>query len=263
MTALHDYRGCALYICCTLVCLDLCAAATLNLADTSSVSRLLRLTLLQTDVVNGVHALQQQTPAIPTTLSNTAILGRSRSSDAVPLSRSQWKQMRALARSNTNPHYHQLQQLQLLPSHALYQQQQQRHQQQSAAFDDMLAGLQQQHSHHQAIAHVTVGLAEGLNDLPRRQGSDFGSTATYYHSANNLRSQAAATRTVLSPEQVLALCGAVVQDYGPALVAAGIHPLLLASVCLIESGGCPQARQYREHVGEVALGLGQVGVSRG
>jgi hypothetical protein len=61
----------------------------------------------------------------------------------------------------------------------------------------------------------------------------------------------------LSAGQILALCGAVVEEE-PALAAAGISPLLLASLCLIESGGCPHAKQYREHLGDVALGLCQV-----
>ncbi|WIA16056.1 hypothetical protein OEZ85_012783 [Tetradesmus obliquus] len=42
------------------------------------------------------------------------------------------------------------------------------------------------------------------------------------------------------------------------LAAAGVQPLLLASLCLIESGGCPHAQQYRDHLGDVALGLCQM-----
>lgn len=61
----------------------------------------------------------------------------------------------------------------------------------------------------------------------------------------------------LRPMQVLAVCAAVVQE-DAAFQAAGITPLVLASLCLIESGGCPHAKQYREHLGDTAHGLCQV-----
>jgi hypothetical protein len=61
----------------------------------------------------------------------------------------------------------------------------------------------------------------------------------------------------LSPMQVLAVCAAVVQE-DAAFEAAGISPLMLASLCLIESAGCPHAKQYREHLGDTAHGLCQV-----
>jgi hypothetical protein len=75
------------------------------------------------------------------------------------------------------------------------------------------------------------------------------------HSAGSGSSIAPAD--ALSPVQLLAVCAAVLQEE-PAFQAAGITPLLLASVCLIESGGCQHAKQHREHLGDTAHGLCQV-----
>jgi hypothetical protein len=57
--------------------------------------------------------------------------------------------------------------------------------------------------------------------------------------------------------QVLAVCAAVVQE-DSVFQAAGITPLVLASLCLVESGGCFRAKHYREHLGDNAHGLCQV-----
>lgn len=62
----------------------------------------------------------------------------------------------------------------------------------------------------------------------------------------------------LSPAQVLAVCAAVVQE-DAAFQAAGVTPLMLASLCLVESGGRPQAKQHQEQCGDTSHGLCQVG----
>jgi hypothetical protein len=82
-----------------------------------------------------------------------------------------------------------------------------------------------------------------------------------HSSRTGLSSAAAAAADALTAGQLLALCGAVV-DENAALAAAGVQPILLASLCLVESGGCAHAKQYRDHLGDVALGLCQVGFLR-
>lgn len=66
----------------------------------------------------------------------------------------------------------------------------------------------------------------------------------------------------LSPAQVLAVCAAVVQE-DAAFQAAGVTPLMLASLCLVESGGRPQAKQHQEQCGDTSHGLCQVGTHDG
>lgn len=61
----------------------------------------------------------------------------------------------------------------------------------------------------------------------------------------------------LSPETLLALSATVVHAESR-LVAAGVSPIMLAALCIIESGGCPAAVQYRDAVGDVGRGLWQV-----
>ncbi|KAF6266068.1 hypothetical protein COO60DRAFT_641663 [Scenedesmus sp. NREL 46B-D3] len=241
-----------------------------------------------------------------TTISNAA---STTSGSSTGLSRTQWKQVRSLLRSNTNPHYHQIQQLQVLPRMRLQQAQREatQHEQQrlrSGASDVLqeagraasaaAAGIQLQHLHHhhhhsssehrhrERLLVQQVSAAAGLGSRfgsssnstsNERQLSSAGSTsATFgpaapcilqpsnssissHSSRNGLGSETAAV--ALSAGEVLALSGAVVEEE-PGLAAAGVSPLLLASLCLIESGGCPHAKQYRDHVGDVALGLCQM-----
>lgn len=216
------------------------------------------------DILFGIHVQDRHA-------ARSGRCSRHSSGSSNSLSRSQWKQMRALARSNANPHFHQLQQLQILPSHALSSQHQQP-QQQHAATAGALAGLQQQHHHQhhqhrhqQPVVHATLSPEQALQS-PQHQGLAFSSGVLPSHSHHSLTSSkdrekshgATPKADALSPEQILAVCGAVVEGEGPDVRAAGIHPLLLASLCLIESGGCYRARQFRDHVGDVAIGLCQV-----
>ena len=57
--------------------------------------------------------------------------------------------------------------------------------------------------------------------------------------------------------QVLQLCCSVISEDG-VFQQAGIDPVTLAAIALIESGGRPDARLYKEHLGDVAYGLCQV-----
>lgn len=171
--------------------------------------------------------------------------------------------MRALARSNnSNPQFHQLQ---LLPSHALNHQSQPEPTTVAAALAAGLRNQQQHHAHQhwhtQPVVHATLSTRQAF-DFPQHQGLSFGtlSPSNGHHQSHSSKDKPHThkIKECLSPEQVLALCGAVVQLEWPDAVAVGIHPLLLASVCLTESGGCPKARQFRDHLGDVALGLCQV-----
>eukprot|EP00878_Enallax_costatus_P014763 GHUV01015447.1.p1 GENE.GHUV01015447.1~~GHUV01015447.1.p1 ORF type:complete len:328 (+),score=90.03 GHUV01015447.1:458-1441(+) len=219
------------------------------------------------DASIGVHVHTRQ--LAPAGASGHRSRSSSRSSSS--LTRSQWKQMRALARSNTNPHFHQLQQLQLLPSHALNHQSQQEPATAAAALAAGLHSQQQHHTvhthhlrHQQHVVHAAPSPRQA-SELPQHQGLSFSSLSGSHghHSTHSSKDKAhnPKTKEFLSPEQVLALCGAVVQLDGLDAAAAGIQPLLLASICLIESGGCPKARQFRDHLGDVALGLCQMSLS--
>lgn len=219
----------------------------------------------------------------------------SSTSSATGLSRSQWKQVRTLVRSNTNPHYHQIPQLQVLPG----SQQQQQHAAASQLRNAFAAAAaagptshgsgqphhhHHQHHHHQFLSHPGIvgittlspvqladispavtpgpGVSRSITAVPAGSGHSLGHSAAWHVSSKSGSAGAAAAvpttaADALTPEQVLAVCGALVEEE-PALAAAGIHPLLLASLCIIESAGCPTARQYRDHLGDMALGLCQV-----
>lgn len=100
--------------------------------------------------------------------------------------------------------------------------------------------------------------------VPHSSGGDAASTvsnsattATHKSSYHQQQHNNTSADAALSPTQVLSVCAEVVQESG-AFQTAGITPLLLGSLCLIESGGDPHAKHYREHVGETAHGLCQV-----
>jgi hypothetical protein len=221
-----------------------------------------------------------------------------------------------LLRSNTNPHYHQIQQLQVLPATRLQQAQldiPQRDQQRlwssarealqeaiaAASAATAAASSTSQHLHHHQHHHSNsrhhhreqlLSVNGSLTELNSSSSSnarqlassqsapaDVASAAVPsvlqpYSSSSHVSSLqhlglshssksgtgSAAAADALSAGQLLALCGAVVEE-DAALATAGIQPLMLASLCLIESGGCPHAQHYRDHLGDVALGLCQVG----
>jgi hypothetical protein len=112
-------------------------------------------------------------------------------------------------------------------------------------------------SHARHLASVRSASADNRPTAPSVL-QPFHSSSSSHSSRTGLGT--AGSSDALSAGQILALCGAVVEEQ-PAVAAAGISPLLLASLCLIESGGCPHAKQYREHLGDVALGLCQVSCS--
>lgn len=113
------------------------------------------------------------------------------------------------------------------------------------------------HSSSNSDQAVSQTLGERLNStssIPSSTGTPR-STSTAVDPATGQHSKSPAE--ALSPMQVLSVCGAVVQE-DAAFQTAGITPLLLASLCLIESGGCPRAKRFRDHLGDCAHGLCQV-----
>jgi len=113
-----------------------------------------------------------------------------------------------------------------------------------------MASRVQQHSQADIRSSIDKGsIANASLQQLHSDGSAVSNTAGGQHGK--------ASVDALGPLQVLAVCAAVVQE-DKSFQAAGITPLLLASLCLIESGGNPQAKQFREHLGDTAHGLCQV-----
>eukprot|EP00775_Hariotina_reticulata_P005996 gene5996-6234_t len=102
--------------------------------------------------------------------------------------------------------------------------------------------MQQQRA---AGPHLNAGISSSHQGFAAQDGAEEGGCLS------------GAPGDALSPECLLSMCAVLVEEE-PDLQAAGIHPLLLAGLSLIESGGRPAAKQHRDHIDDTAVGLCQM-----
>jgi hypothetical protein len=178
------------------------------------------------------------------------------------MAQSQRKQLRHASRTAASgTAFRDLQQLQVLPPVPMLQPRQQASSEAvvPAALVADSADPQYWHHHHFSGAHLQQqqaaarNLGVGINNS--QQG--FAGIGNQDSAKDDSTLSKARADDALSPECLLSLCAVLLEEEAE-LQAAGIHPLLLAALSLIESGGCPAAKQYRDHLDDVALGLCQV-----